>query len=35
MVRDFVTPQRETLSIVRVGRDSFATYRTMAGTAAK
>ena len=35
MVRDFATPQRETLSIVRVGRDLFAMYRTMAGTPAK
>ena len=35
MVRDFATPQRETLSIVRIGRDLFATYRTMARMAAK
>jgi hypothetical protein len=35
LVRDFATHQREALSIIRVGRDSFATYRTMARTPGK
>ncbi|MCX5653429.1 MAG: hypothetical protein NTY65_02090 [Planctomycetota bacterium] len=35
LVRDFATHQRETLSIVRIGTDLFATYRTVVGTSAK